>query len=225
MRRSDRARRLALRVHLDGKVEVVAPRGVPEALVRSFVERHRDWVARKLESRARRSPGLPFPPPALDLPALGERYALHLAGGRGRPRVTRAAPGLLALSGRWESSGVEGRVAMLRWLLDHARESLTPRLLALAEEGGFRFRALQVRRQRTRWGSCSSRGVISLNVCGVFQSPEVLRYLMIHELVHTRHMNHSPAYWRAVAEHCEDWQRLDQELTRGWQRVPAWIFE
>jgi predicted metal-dependent hydrolase len=152
------------------------------------------------------------------LKALGERYRLHLAGGR-RPGVVAVAPGVLALSGNWGATEpAVTRRAMLQWLLGYSRDALAPRLLELAQRGGFRFSALQVRRQRTRWGSCSSRGVISLNVCGVFQSPEVLQYLMIHELAHTRHMNHSAAYWRTVAEHL---RRLATVGSRAQSRLAA----
>jgi predicted metal-dependent hydrolase len=98
------------------------------------------------------------------------------------------------------------------------------RLREKALKTGFHYRSLQLRRQRTRWGSCSSRGVISLNVCAVFQPPEVLDYLLVHELVHTRHMNHSAAYWKTVGEHCSGWKRLDRALSEGWKRVPAWVF-
>jgi predicted metal-dependent hydrolase len=83
---------------------------------------------------------------------------------------------------------------------------------------------LQIRCQRTRWGSCSRRGTISLNVCLLFQTPEVLRYLMIHELAHLRHMNHSARFWSDVARHEPDWRALDRELLQGWRRVPSWMF-
>jgi hypothetical protein len=99
------------------------------------------------------------------------------------------------------------------------------RLETLARESSLKNASLQVRRQRTRWGSCSRRGAISLNVCGVFQRPPVLRYLMLHELVHLRHMNHSVDYWRAVEDLCPDWRALDRELTQGWRQVPRWVFE
>ena len=83
---------------------------------------------------------------------------------------------------------------------------------------------LQVRCQRTRWGSCSRRGTISLNVCLLFQPPEVLRYLLVHELAHLRHMNHSARFWAEVARHEPDWKALDRELLQGWRRVPSWMF-
>jgi predicted metal-dependent hydrolase len=229
LRRSARARRLALRVHHDGRVEVVAPRGVGEAMIGHFVHRHREWILRRLAER----PALPapqaFPPATLELPALGECYRIHLAGGRGRIKVRRLGDGLLSIVGHAgvghaETERATLKRALLAWLIEHAQTAFEPRLRDLAARGGFSFSRLQLRRQRTRWGSCSSRGVISLNVCGVFQAPEVLNYLMIHELVHTRYMNHSAAYWREVAAHCKDWRVLDRELSRGWRHVPPWIF-
>ena len=81
-----------------------------------------------------------------------------------------------------------------------------------------------IRRQRTRWGSCSTRGTISLNCCLLFQRPAVVRYLMIHELAHTLHMNHSRRFWHCVARHCPEYRSLDRELLDGWRRVPDWVF-
>lgn len=224
VRRSARARRLALRVHLDGRVEVVVPRGVAEVTVRAFMSRHLDWVRRKLAARAQPKIPEPFPPALLDLPALGQRFRVHLAGGRGRPRPRLLADGVLSLCGDWSADMVLSRRALLSWLIDHVHGVVEPQLRELAVAGGFRFDTLQLRRQRSRWGSCSARGVISLNVCAVFQSPAVLRYLMIHELSHTRHMNHSPDFWRTVEGHCPDYRLLDRELSLGWRRVPSWLF-
>lgn len=224
LRRSARARRLALRVHLDGRVEVVVPRGVTMAAVEDFVIRHRQWVHQKLSSRPQRVAPDPFPPQRIALPALGETYRVHVAGGRGRLRVDPRA-GVLSLRGAWGSATpAAARRALLIWLVNHARAALERQLQARSITTGLNYRSLQLRRQRTRWGSCSSRGVISLNVCIVFQSPAVLDYLLVHELVHTRHMNHSAAYWKTVSEHCPGWKRLDRALSEGWSRVPSWVY-
>jgi predicted metal-dependent hydrolase len=51
-----------------------------------------------------------------------------------------------------------------------------------------------------------------------------MRYLLLHELAHTRHMNHSRAFWARVESTCPDWRALDRELRRGWERVPGWVF-
>jgi len=229
LRRSARARRLALRVHHDGRVEVVAPRGVGEAMIGHFVHRHREWILHRLAERSAPPGPQAFPPATLEFPALGEGYRIHLTGESGRVKVRRLGHGLLSIDGHAGGGSPEAerhaiQCALLAWLLEHTQTAFEPRVRDLAVWGGFSYRRLQLRLQRTRWGSCSSCGVISLNVCSVFQSPAVVNYLMIHELVHTRYMNHSAAYWREVAAHCKDWRVLDRELSRGWRHVPPWIF-
>jgi predicted metal-dependent hydrolase len=221
LRSSPRARRLSARVHLDGQVEIVLPRGASPEAVQSFVARHRRWIESRVAERRAQAPA-PFPPPHIELPAFGQHWRLHLSGGAGKPRARVMAPGLLSLRG---TGGRERIAAALRdWLKAHCREPMQARLEELAAEHGFTFGKLQLRCQRTRWGSCSRRGAISLNVCGAFQPPPVLDYLMLHELAHTRHMDHSAAYWRAVESVCPGWRALDRELSRGWRHVPGWVF-
>jgi predicted metal-dependent hydrolase len=82
---------------------------------------------------------------------------------------------------------------------------------------------VQIRSQRRRWGSCSTRGTISLNLCLLFQRQAVLQYLMVHELAHLRHMNHGPRFWELVGQYEPQWREFDLELTRGWSQVPRWL--
>ncbi len=225
LRRSARARRLSVRVHRDARVEVVAPQRLAERSIADFLTRHRDWIRQRLEVALRqRVPPQPFPPEQVLLHAFDETWRVHLAGGRGPVRVRARQSGLLEVSGD-TACKASLRRALLGWLIRHSRERLAGALAQAAQLHGFRYAAMSVRRQRTRWGSCSTRGTISLNVCLAFQPPEVLRYLLIHELAHTRHMNHSPAFWACVAAACPDWQRLDRALIEGWRHVPHWVFE
>jgi predicted metal-dependent hydrolase len=225
LRRSARVRRLSLRVHRDARVEVVAPLRFPATLIHDFVARHRAWIDTRRERALRLRPlPQPFPPPAIALPAFGEHWRLHLAAGRGRLRVRPAVSGLLEVIGN-AADAVALQRALLAWLMRHSRERLGAELDAVATEHGFRYANLSLRRQRTRWGSCSTRGTISLNVCLAFQPVDVMRYLLVHELAHTRHMNHSRAFWACVGQACPDWQRLDRALLDGWRSVPQWVIE
>ncbi|HZO22487.1 MAG TPA: SprT family zinc-dependent metalloprotease [Steroidobacteraceae bacterium] len=224
MRESRRARRLAVRVFHTGRVEVVVPSRTSPSAVERFVSRHRGWIERKCqEARSRAAPGAPFPPERIDLAASQESWRVQLVGGGRNVTLTRAEEGLLALAGD-SSNGRAVHAALRRWLLQRAAEVLEPMLARLSRTLGYEYRRLLIRRQRTRWGSCSSRGTISLNCCLLFQRAAVVEYLMIHELAHTRHMNHSRRFWQAVAKDCPAHRALDRELLAGWRRVPAWVF-
>ena len=225
VRESQRARRLTVRVFHTGRVEVVVPFRTSQRAVERFLERHRPWIERKREEARRRAgPPVPFPPPQVDLPACEEIWRIHLAGGQGRARIAPTGPGLLILAGDVGKCQSVVRQSLRRWLTERARQVLAPLLADCARELGFGYQRVLIRRQRTRWGSCSTRGTISLNCCLLFQRPTVVRYLMIHELVHTQHMNHSRRFWQCVARHCPEYRILDRELLDGWRRVPDWVF-
>ncbi len=223
VRESRRARRMAVRVFHTGRVEVVVPARTPPRAIESFLARHRTWIERKREeARLKAVPPVPFPPQRIELAACGELWRLHLAGGPGRARVAPGGGGLLVLCGDAGDRRAV-REALRCWLMQRARQILSPWLSECARELGFEYRRVAVRRQRTRWGSCSTRGTISLNCCLLFQPAAVVRYLMIHELAHTRHMNHSRQFWQCVAQHCPQYRRLDQQLLEGWRVVPSWV--
>ena len=222
VRFSQRARRVAVRVIAAGDVELVVPRGMSESRARAFLQSRRQWVTAQVEHcRALAVPEQDFPPRQIGLEAIAERWSLFQGGGKGLPRVREAGPGLLRLSGAGTREQWQGR--LLRWLVKHAHERVEPMLQVLSRQYGFRFQGLKVRRQRTRWGSCSSKGIISINVALLFQPPEVLRYLLVHELSHTKHMNHSIRFWRCVAECEPDYRALDAQLRHGWLKAPHWL--
>ena len=81
-----------------------------------------------------------------------------------------------------------------------AYEELPVRLQALAEQHSLRVARISIRNQRTRWGSCGRDGHICLNWRLAAMPAWVRDYVMIHELMHLKRLDHSPAYWRLVAE-------------------------
>lgn len=223
VRISRRARRLSMRVFPGGRVEVVVPPGVGIPAVEKFVARHRDWAERRAREFVLQMPhAVERKPATVELTLLGQRWDVEYRDGA-RSSVVEADEGVLRVK---TAGGTERQVghALLRWLARKAQAHLGERLDTVAGETGIEYARLLLRRQRTRWGSCSSAGTISLNVCLMFQRPEVVRYLMVHELCHRRHMNHSERYWRLVESFEPHWRALDKELLKGWRHVPAWVF-
>jgi predicted metal-dependent hydrolase len=224
VRVSGRARRLSVRVYPGGRVEVVVPPGASPAAVQKFIGTHRQWIHRRVEDLSTAAAIDNSRPASIRLPAIGRHYAVEYEqAGEGSARARVVGENLLVVSGPLHDD--RAIAALLRsWLADLAHQQLGAQLAMVAEECGFRYGRVQVRRQRTRWGSCSASGTISLNVCLLFLRPAVVRYLLVHELCHTRHMNHSAKFWGLVENFAPDYRALDQELLRGWQSVPGWMF-
>jgi hypothetical protein len=224
VRVSERARRLSIRVHAGGKVEIVVPRWARAGAVERFVRRHSGWVERKIAELSAGSPALRAPlPHSIAFTATGESLAVVTRPAGGHPEVSELAPGRIEISGDLARLR-DAQRALQTWLIGRARATLVPWLEGVAGETGLVFELAQIRRQRSRWGSCSRRGTVSLNCCLMFQRREVVRYLLVHELSHTRHMNHSRRFWQLVERFEPAHRALDRELLHGWQNVPAWVF-
>lgn len=222
VRQSMRARRLSVRVFRNGGVEIVVPPRTPPRRVSEFVSQHREWIERQ-RRRAAPAAHWPLPPDRLSLAAIGEEWRCTAIASSGRVGLRETAGYELQIGGPLDERARLRRL-LANWLIERARLRFEGPLRLLGAQMAVEPGRLQVRCQRSRWGSCSRRGTISLNACLLFQSPEVLRYLMIHELSHLRHMNHSPRFWTEVARHEPHWKALDRELLQGWRHVPSWIF-
>jgi predicted metal-dependent hydrolase len=81
-----------------------------------------------------------------------------------------------------------------------------------SDQFGFRFKTVKIRGQKTRWGSCSSNGNLSFNFRLLQFKQEVIDYVIIHELCHTKQMNHSQKFWKLVEQCCPDYKTLKKEL-------------
>lgn len=222
MRTSRRARRLSVRVYPGGRVEVVAPTGASPIIVQRFIGEHRQWIDDRVQAFA----GLMAPdtrlPTSIDLPAIECRYSIEYVERTGRVRVQVEGERLSIIGPTADRHAIA--VALRQWLNELAMTELGERLSVVAKQTQLSYSRLQIRRQRTRWGSCSVSGTISLNVCLLFLDPAVVRYLLVHELCHTKQMNHSVRFWSLVAVHQPDYRSLDRALLGGWQQVPWWMF-
>jgi predicted metal-dependent hydrolase len=225
MRESRRARRLTLRLLPPHTLELVVPRGTRPADVAAFVREHKRWIERARGEIAARYPsahdGLPQ---RVELAAISQGWSVRYEHAPSARQGCAIVDGALLV--RTREADHRGAADLLRaWLIDQARAHLRPRLLDEGRTLGLRPKSVQVRLQRTRWGSCSSSGGISLNAGLMFLVPPLVRYLMIHELCHMIALNHSRRFWRAVERFEPDYLDLDKRLGEAWAHIPLWAHD
>lgn len=181
-----------IEVRPPGQVHMVVPKSYRQCEIVALYRQKLNWIERKLNQ-------LSTPPHE----ALGIEKDELLLFGQGYKRVTVDSTELRDLDHTnrlmYTRHALLDTESQISWYRGVAKSYLTERIRLLAAQKGFRFQRLFIRAQRTRWGSCSSRGNISLNWKLVKAPVFVSDYVMLHELVHTEIMNHSAAFWRRVA--------------------------
>ena len=227
IKRSPKAKNIRLKVTPQEGLAVIVPRDFDEKKIPAILRRKKDWIAEKLGQAAERKRYFePQPvfhlPASLPLRALSREYQIVY-------REDDSKSGLwLRVSGREViiSAAAFNRSAVIaklkEWLRLTVREELFPLVQQIAGNNGFNLRSLLVKSQRTRWASCSAKRNLSLNTKLLFLPPDLVRYVIMHELCHTVHMNHSPEFWRLVACHEPAYKTLDAALRDAWKQVPAW---
>jgi predicted metal-dependent hydrolase len=206
MVRNVRARRYVLRLRPDGTARVTIPRGGSVAEARRFAERNLVW----LEAQLKRPP---VHHPATKEWRLGSEVLfrgeiLRLEAEANSDKVIQLGSEKLTAS----DLACDLRPSVERQLRRLAERELPPRVMEFAAIHQLSVKRVTVRNQRTRWGSCSRRGTISLNWRLIQAPPFVRDYIILHELMHLREMNHSPRFWRQVESVCPDYSNAEQWL-------------
>ena len=207
---SPKARRYLLGLRPDGSARLVIPRRGTEAEGLRFLERSEAWLLKRVAQwRSRETARQPWADGSRFL-YRGEEIILRVELHEHGARLSFAdqvleIPHALA----------DYREAVLHHLRCMAERELPARTLELAAAQGIKVNRVTVRAQKTRWGSCSTRGTISLN-WRLIQAPSfVVDYLIIHELMHRREMNHSARYWNLVAAAFPDYRQAEQWLKKS----------
>jgi len=217
VRISQRAKRMQLKVSPLGAVEVVLPKNIHPKHVTRFVAEHQTWIKQTQQQMAERYPAEELLPGRLAFAATSQQWQLEYLDGKSA-RVAEIDNALKVYSQDDESA----QKALQQWLNRRASEVLVPWLHNVSDELGLTFQRAMIRAQKTRWGSCSSNGTISINRALLFMPPETVRYLFVHELCHTKEMNHSARYWALVEHYMPDYREHEQVLNSGMRLIPRW---
>ena len=204
--RNIRARRYVLRLRPDGTARVTVPRGGSVSEARRFAHRNLAW----LEAQLKRAIVHP-PTPAEWRPGSEVLFRGELA----RLEVETNDANALRLGGEklpGLNLGWDLRPAVEDHLRRLAERELPSRVMEFAAPLQLAVRRVTIRNQRTRWGSCSRRGTISLNWRLIQTPPFVRDYIILHELMHLREMNHSRRFWQQVETVCPDYRTAERWL-------------
>ncbi|PIR58911.1 MAG: hypothetical protein COU69_02980 [Candidatus Pacebacteria bacterium CG10_big_fil_rev_8_21_14_0_10_56_10] len=188
-----RSRSIKIKVLPDTRLEVVTPPGTDRDSIDRFLVSQLGWV----ERTRRRLGRLPVVWDDQRVMLFGEYYQLRrLADADRLPAIAIDGQSLLV-------SAPTGRdqVRLRRFLRHTAQAYITPRAHQLANQMEVTFSSLGLREQRTRWGSCSRHGHLSFNWRLVHAPPAVIDYVIIHELAHLEHLNHSRRFWEVVGQY------------------------
>ncbi len=200
--RHRRARRFVLRMTPEGVLRLTVPRGASIAGGLAFAKGQGRWIAREAARRAERAG-----PWATGTMIWFRGAEVPLAVSDARVSFADASVAL--------PDGVASvRQASEAHLRRTAAAELPPRCLDLARQHGLTVSRVSVRNQRSRWGSCSSRGAIALNWRLIQMPPEVSDYVILHELMHLKQPNHSRQFWREVAAVSASWRESEAWLKR-----------
>lgn len=234
--RRGRGRHVRLVISAGLGLEVRLPRDFDLALLGQAIGSRREWIRRQWErlcaetpedaeeagGRGRREWGRAEWPACMDLPATGEHFGIRYEKDAAAASV-RENWGILMVrcpDGGWERA----RRQIGDFLKRRAKKHFASRLASLAVEKGLPAPArVRVGEQRSRWGSRSATGTISLNAALLFLPPGEAEYVLLHELCHGLYMDHSERYWQRLGEACPEARELDRRLAQGWRHVPRWF--
>ncbi len=210
LRRSALARSVRLKISQNGKISISLPKYAPLYLAKRLLDQSRSQVRENLTQTQDNLT------PLSHGDIIGKSHQLVISDG---PELTSrlvdttlhiTVPNMMATHS--PEVQIYIKQAALKALRKQARAYLTRRLSALANQHGFIFSGTRFSNAGTRWGSCSTQGTISLNIW-LMQLPfELIDYVILHELCHTREMNHSPRFWAHVEALIPNYRQLRHDL-------------
>lgn len=210
LRRSQAARRISLRVSaLDGRVTLSLPAHASARTALDFATDRQDWIRAQL---ARRAPQV----------AVGEGTILPVLGAERRVVIGSRGlgPGEIGVRG---DRPVGGQVAAI--VKEAARAAIVPIAQGYASRIGRPHGRVTLRDTRSRWGSCSGQGNLNFSWRLALAPPEVLDYVVAHEVAHLRHLDHSRAFWTLLREMCPQMDAHKAWLRHHGAALHAWRFD
>lgn len=227
LRHSARVRSVRLRICARRGLELIVPRHFDLARSSDVLQQHRSWIEKAWQRIKPQVNGVLEPevsPQQLHLQALDETWHIDYLPEKPRGALwcTLHEEKRLIVYARHTSTRIVKKI-LLQWLNVRGQDYLLPRLEKISQQTGLSYARASVRHATTRWGSCSAHKNISLNCKLLFLPDHLVEYVLVHELCHTVHLNHSRQFWDLVKQfnpQCHQWRK---ELKQANRDVPLWV--
>lgn len=208
-----RRKTIALHVLADATVEVRAPKRVPKYEIVDFVEQRSDWIVEQRRMALDKLALVPTFYHGQYHYYLGEQYPLHIIEGA-RAKVS-FSDSVIVVTVRDKNSSAQIEKAVNRWYRQEAAAIYEERLFACFEvfpdwfQDKYTMPEVTVRKMRRRWGSCSSKGEVTLNLSLIKMPAECIDYVITHELSHLEEFHHGSTFYRLLAHVMPDWRERE----------------
>lgn len=189
---------LSVSVNALGEVTVRAPMRVSEKDIAAFLQTHEKWIEKKKDAALHSGVALPTELDGYRLTLLGEPYELRLYP-QNRVALDRENQRLFL-----PEKNAEKR--LVTWLKNNALRICTQRAEERAREMGVTYSSLSITSARSFWGICTAKNELRFSYRLLYVPKEVLEYVIVHELSHIRHKDHSRAFWDEVERYIPDWK-------------------
>lgn len=213
-----RRKRLMVQVLPGGKVVLKAPLGTSRHTINSFLEQHSSWIAEKRALMTKIFPSaqaIRFVDGEM-LWLAGRQYPLHLAEKGIKGLVFKQGQGFF-LAKSEQKKGAERLKSFYR---EYTRKAVTAEVNRIARQWGLQVRSIRITGAKTRWGSCSRQNSLNFSLRLAMVPPEALEYVVAHELAHTRHHDHSRAFWTFLGQMLPGYEAQRRWLKQNGLKLP-----
>ncbi|MEP7133379.1 MAG: SprT family zinc-dependent metalloprotease [Chloroflexota bacterium] len=207
-------RTIALVIEHDSSVTVRAPLRMSARAIRDFVEKHAEWIEKKqYEMNSKVPEPIKQYHPGENFLFLGREYSLEIVQSQHKKLILDDHFKLT------ESARENAELVFHNWYRNQALQIITERVKYFSDQYDFHYAKIRITSARTRWGSCSSKGTLSFSWRLILTPIETVDYVVIHELAHTVHQNHSKRFWALVEKIMPDYKELRKRLRQHGQQA------
>jgi len=222
LRRSTRAKRLRLQISSVKGLQVIAPSKYDLTKIPDFLIKNNDWIKKHLAKLKPKVQSIALPE-ELNLFAIQETWKITYI-----PMVNKTCEAreffdekLMVLGNVDNKKSVKR--ALIRWLKSHAEKHLLSWLDKMSQKTGIDYKDAIIRFTKTRWGSCTANKRISLSPSLLFLTKELTEHIMLHELCHTVHLDHSNRFWRFFEKHSTQSVKIRKQVSKAHHLLPVWL--